>query len=268
MIIEKPFGRDLATRARAQRTPAHGVHRGADLSHRPLPRQGDRAEPAGLPLRQRDLRADVEPAVHRPRADHRRRGDRRRGSRRVLRGGRRAARHRAEPHHAAGRHRRHGGAVELPGGDGSRREGEAAPRRAPDPSRRRAVALGARPVRGGMDRRRARARVSRGARRRTRTRCARRSSRSRSISTTGAGRERRSTCAPASGCRSAPPRSSSSSGACPHSPFAGSVPLAAGRVPDRRHRAQPARPAHSAGRGHHACGSAPRSRARRCASSR
>ena len=52
--------------------------------------QGDRPEPARLPVRQRHLRAALEPAPHRPRADHRRGVDRRREPRRVLRGDGRA----------------------------------------------------------------------------------------------------------------------------------------------------------------------------------
>ena len=74
-----------------------GLQRAADLPHRPLPREGDRPEPDGLPLRQRHLRAGLEPPLHRPRADHRGRGGRRRRPRRLLRNGRRAARHGAEP---------------------------------------------------------------------------------------------------------------------------------------------------------------------------
>ena len=53
------------------------VRRGADLPHRPLPRQGDGPEPDGAALRELAVRADVEPQPHRPRADHRRRGHRR-----------------------------------------------------------------------------------------------------------------------------------------------------------------------------------------------
>ena len=61
VIIEKPFGRDLDIGARAQRRPCTRSARGADLPHRPLPRQGDGAEHPGVPLRQRALRAAVEP---------------------------------------------------------------------------------------------------------------------------------------------------------------------------------------------------------------
>ena len=67
-----------------QRDP-RGPRREADLPHRSLPRQGDGAEHHGLPLRQRHLRADLEPPLHRSRADHRRRERGRRGSRRLLR---------------------------------------------------------------------------------------------------------------------------------------------------------------------------------------
>ena len=49
------------------------------------PRQGDGPEHHGLPLRQRHLRADLEPRPHRPRADHRRRDGRRRAARQLLR---------------------------------------------------------------------------------------------------------------------------------------------------------------------------------------
>ena len=57
--------------ADAERRAARGVRRGADLPHRPLPRQGGGAEHPGLPVRQRAVRADLEPQPHRPRADRR-----------------------------------------------------------------------------------------------------------------------------------------------------------------------------------------------------
>ncbi|CAA9324612.1 MAG: Glucose-6-phosphate 1-dehydrogenase, partial [uncultured Friedmanniella sp.] len=58
-------------RAGAQRRAAHGLLRGPDLPHRPLPRQGGGAQHPRVPLRQRSLRADLEPQLHRPRADRR-----------------------------------------------------------------------------------------------------------------------------------------------------------------------------------------------------
>ena len=78
--MEKPFGTDLATRPGAQRVAPRDLRRGADLPHRPLPRQGGGAEHPRLPLRQRPVRADLEPRPHRPRADRRAR-DARRSSR-------------------------------------------------------------------------------------------------------------------------------------------------------------------------------------------
>ena len=42
-----------------------------DLPHRPFPRQGAGAEHPRFPLRQRSVRADLEPQLHRPRADRR-----------------------------------------------------------------------------------------------------------------------------------------------------------------------------------------------------
>ncbi len=76
-------------RRRARRAP--------DLPHRPLPGQGDGPEHPGVPLRQLDLRAALEPQVRRPRPDHDGRGHRRRAARQVLRRDRRRARRGAEP---------------------------------------------------------------------------------------------------------------------------------------------------------------------------
>ena len=75
-------------RRRAECLRAPGLRRAPGLPHRPLPRQGDGPESPGVPLRQLDLRAGLEPAIH----DHvqitvaesRGRG----AARRVLRGGR------------------------------------------------------------------------------------------------------------------------------------------------------------------------------------
>ena len=114
---------------------ARRVRRGADLPHRPLPGQGDGAEPAGLPLRQRHLRAGLEPPLRRPRADHRGRDARRRAPRRLLRGGRRAARHDPEPPAPAAGADRDGAAGRLRGRRRARREGEGAARRAAHPRR-------------------------------------------------------------------------------------------------------------------------------------
>ena len=97
LVIEKPFGHDLCQRAPAQPASPGRLRRGAGLPHRPLPGQRDGAEHHGLPLRQPALGAvwseqhidHVQITV----AEQRRR----RGPRRLLRPGRRAARHGPEP---------------------------------------------------------------------------------------------------------------------------------------------------------------------------
>ena len=72
----RPRPRDR--RATLNRARGPRARRIADLSHRPLPRQGNGPEHPGVPLRQQHLRAAVEPQVRRPRADH---GGRDRGRR-------------------------------------------------------------------------------------------------------------------------------------------------------------------------------------------
>ena len=68
---------------RAHRADQPALHRGRGVPNRPLPRQGDRPEHAGAPLRERHLRADLEPPVHRSHPDHGRGDARDRGSRRA-----------------------------------------------------------------------------------------------------------------------------------------------------------------------------------------
>ena len=75
----------------AQRGRARGLRPGPGLPHRPLPGQGDRPEHPGAALRQPDVRADLEPVLRRPRADHDGRGHRHRRPGRLLR------RHRRRP---------------------------------------------------------------------------------------------------------------------------------------------------------------------------
>ena len=60
VVIEKPFGHDLAERAGAQRHRQQRLPRGVGVPHRPLPRQGDRAEHPGAAVRQPAVRADLE----------------------------------------------------------------------------------------------------------------------------------------------------------------------------------------------------------------
>ncbi len=153
-----------------------GLPRVAGLSHRPLPGQGDRPQPAGLPVRQRDLRAALEPALRGPRADHGGRIDRDREPRRLLRGDRRVARRPPEPPPPAGQPDRDGAA-----GHASRRTRCATRRsrccgRSPsapaDVGRRRRP----RPVRAWLGGRHQGARLSRRSRTSTRRRRPRRSS--------------------------------------------------------------------------------------------
>ncbi len=100
-------------RGGAQRDHPPVLRRIPDLPDRSLPGQGDRPEPAGLPLRERDVRVDVESRPRRERRDHRRREPRGGGPRRLLRSCRRAPGHGAEPRHAAPDSRRDGGARHL-----------------------------------------------------------------------------------------------------------------------------------------------------------
>ena len=152
-------------RASAQRHRDVGVRRVAGLPHRPLPGQGHRPQPAGVPLRQRHLRAALEPPLRGPRADHRGRGPGRRGPRRVLRGGRRQPRHPPEPHAPAAVAGRHGAAHRLRGGRPARREGaRPAGHRGGVDRGPRARQRGARPVHGRLGRRPQGRRLPRGAR--------------------------------------------------------------------------------------------------------
>ena len=99
--------------ARAQPARAGSVRGVPGVSHRSLPGQGDGAEHDGVPLRQRHVRAAVEPQLHRPGADHRRGGHRDRHARGLLRQRGGAARSDPEPHVAAAVPRGDGAAGEL-----------------------------------------------------------------------------------------------------------------------------------------------------------
>ena len=113
-------------RAGAEHAAAGALRRERGLPDRPLPRQGDGPEPARAALRERDLRADLEPPVRRPRPDHRRRVDRDRGPRRLLRAGGRDPRHLPEPPAAARRADGDGAADRLHRRVGAQREGQGA----------------------------------------------------------------------------------------------------------------------------------------------
>ena len=110
-------------REEAQRPAARGLRREPDLPDRPLPRQGGGAEHPGVPLRQRALRADLEPQLHRPRADRRAGDPRPRGPHQVLRVDRRLPRHGRHPPDAGARV--HGdGAADLAGARADQRREE------------------------------------------------------------------------------------------------------------------------------------------------
>ena len=152
LIIEKPFGHDLTSARRAHEPDQHPLHRGRGLPDRPLPRQGDGPEHARAALRERDLRADLEPPVHRPRADHGLGDDGHRGARRVLRQGGRDPRHLPEPLASARRADGDGAAHRLHGRLGAQREGQGAegdPHARPQAHRPRAVWPGLRRRQGG-----------------------------------------------------------------------------------------------------------------------
>ena len=136
-------------RPRPQPPAAQHPGRGADLPDRPFPRQGDGAEHHGVPVRQRAVRADLEPRPHRPRADHGRRAARRGTPRQVLRSHRRAARHGAQPRVPGAGHGGDGAARRLRRRADPQPQGRRVrPAAQPDPGGR-----GARPVRTGHDRR-------------------------------------------------------------------------------------------------------------------
>ncbi len=138
----------------AQLAAARGLRRGADLPHRPLPRQGGGAQHPGVPLRQRPVRADLEPQLHRPRADRRARDAVRRGPVGVLRGHRRVQGHgRDAPVPGPGVHG--DGAADLArlGLDQRGEEQGLPPDAAARPAPRRTRAVPGLPRRGGRRRR-------------------------------------------------------------------------------------------------------------------
>ena len=203
-------------RARAERRDPPLLRRARDLPDRPLPRQGDGPEPARAAVRERDLRADLEPPVRRPRRDHGRRVDRDRGPRRLLRAGGRDPRRLPEPPAPARRPDCDGAADRLHRRVGAQREGEGAARDAPaGPEARRP-----RPVRPGLRRGQEGARLPRGAGRRAGLAHGDVRRREAATSTTGAGPARRSTSASASGCAKRETTIAIQFKRAPHPPFA------------------------------------------------
>ena len=142
-MIEKPFGHDLASAAGAQPDRRRGLPQRLGVPDRPLPGQGDRPEHPGAALRQRDVRADLELQLRRPRADHHGRGRRHRRPGRLLRRHRRRPRRHPEPPAPAARPDRHGGAGLLRRGRrADRRRRRCSPRSGSRPTCRRATARG------------------------------------------------------------------------------------------------------------------------------
>ncbi|MDF2555361.1 MAG: zwf2, partial [Microbacterium sp.] len=112
--------------ARPERRAPLGFPDGLDLPHRPLPRQGDRPEHPGAALRERAVRADLEPQLRRSRPDHHGGGHRRRRPGGLLRRHRRGAGRHPEPPAAAPRPHCDGGADQLRRHAAAGREGEGA----------------------------------------------------------------------------------------------------------------------------------------------
>ena len=126
VVVEKPFGTSARRGSCPEPHRAPLLRRVADLPHRPLPGQGDRPEHDGAALRQRALRAAVEPQLHRLGPDHRRGGHRHRLARRLLRPHGRAARSDPEPHAAAAVPHRDGASRRVQRRRGAQREAEGA----------------------------------------------------------------------------------------------------------------------------------------------
>jgi len=84
LVVEKPFGTDLASAKELNDALLQLVDEHQYLSDRSLSRQGNRPEHPGAALRQRHVRADLESQPYRSHPDHRRRETRRRSSRQLL----------------------------------------------------------------------------------------------------------------------------------------------------------------------------------------
>ena len=193
VIVEKPFGRDLASARELNRVAQVGVPGRLDLPHRPLPREGGDHEYPLFPLRQFVPGADLEPQLRGQRPDHPVRGFRRGEPRRVLRNRRLPARRDPEPPLPDRRAAGHGAAGLSGLWSRAQRESQGLPGHAPSEARR----PGARPVR----------RLPEGAERGEETPTSRRSAPCGFSSTRGAGRGCRGTCAPASAWPKRRPRS-------------------------------------------------------------
>ena len=126
VVIEKPFGTTLAEAEQLNREVLSVLDEQQVFRIDHYLGKETVQNMHGVPVRQRDVRARVEPQLHRPRPDHRRRGHRHRLARRLLRHGRRAARPDPEPHAPAAVPRRDGAAGQLHRRRGPQREGQGA----------------------------------------------------------------------------------------------------------------------------------------------
>ena len=97
VIVEKPFGHDLASAQELNRILACSLPRVRDLSHRPLSGQAAGEQRGGLPVRQRVHGAVLESQLHRKRADHHGGRFRRGRTRRFLRSDRHHSRRDPKP---------------------------------------------------------------------------------------------------------------------------------------------------------------------------
>ena len=132
VVLEKPFGVDLESARRAQRARPRRLPRGARLPDRPLPRPRGGPEPDRAAVRQRHVRADLEPRPHRPRPDRRARDARGRRPRGLLRGDRRVPRHGRHPPLPRARLRRDGAADDARGALDRRGDRQGVPLGRPD----------------------------------------------------------------------------------------------------------------------------------------
>ena len=121
--MEKPFGTDLASARELNATLHEVVRRVAGLPDRPLPRQGGGAEHPRAAVRERHVRADLEPRPHRPRPDRRARDALDRHAAELLRADRRVSGHGRDPPVPGARLRRDGAAdVARAAGAGGRED--------------------------------------------------------------------------------------------------------------------------------------------------
>ena len=97
VVVEKPFGQDLASARELNRILLGDVRRARHLPDRPLPRKAPRSQHAVLSLLESAPRGLLESEPRRERADHDGGGLRHPGPRRLLRRDRRDPRRRPEP---------------------------------------------------------------------------------------------------------------------------------------------------------------------------